>query len=136
MTGTGFRTNEELYAGSDAVQATRQRWERLRPSRTTHSRLFLDGASLTPMAWILVACGTMGGLLFSTTYLIEGATRAGYDPWVRPSARSAWVQAAGCSGRTSPYSAWPSSPQRSAGAGFSARGLAPGLTPCFVASPG
>jgi hypothetical protein len=81
MTGTGIRPYEDLHAARDAAQARRQRGQRRRPSRTTRARRFLDGASLTPMTWVLVACGTVGGLLFTVTYLIEGATRAGYDPW-------------------------------------------------------
>jgi hypothetical protein len=30
---------------------------------------------------ILLTCGTVGSLLFTITYLIEGATRPGYDAW-------------------------------------------------------
>ena len=32
------------------------------------------------LIWLLI-CGTMGPALFDATYLIEGATRPGYDPW-------------------------------------------------------
>lgn len=41
----------------------------------------LDGAFLSPTSLILIACGTLGGILFAIVYLIEGATRPGYDPW-------------------------------------------------------
>lgn len=30
---------------------------------------------------LLLACGPVGGLIFTATYLIEGATRPGYDAW-------------------------------------------------------
>jgi hypothetical protein len=33
---------------------------------------------------VLVACGTFGGLLFTAIYLLEGATRPGYDPMAQP----------------------------------------------------
>jgi hypothetical protein len=39
----------------------------------------LDGALLSPVALFLVGCGALGGVLFAATYLIEGATRPGYD---------------------------------------------------------
>jgi hypothetical membrane protein len=51
------------------------------PNRTTQPGHGLDGALLSPTTWALVACGTLGGLLFTAGYLIEGATRPGYDPW-------------------------------------------------------
>ena len=38
----------------------------------------LSGAALSPTTLLLVACGTIGSILFTTTYLIEGATRPGY----------------------------------------------------------
>jgi hypothetical protein len=41
----------------------------------------LDGALLSRTALLLIACGTLGGVLFAVTYLIEGATRPGYDAW-------------------------------------------------------
>ncbi len=41
----------------------------------------LDGASLSFATFALVACGTIGGLVFAAVYLAEGATRPGYDPW-------------------------------------------------------
>jgi Protein of unknown function (DUF998) len=80
MTGTGAQP-KDLPAASDAAQARRRSGQRRRRARTTRAHRFLDGASLTPMAWVLVACGTVGGLLFTVTYLVEGATRASYDPW-------------------------------------------------------
>ncbi|HEV8191603.1 MAG TPA: DUF998 domain-containing protein [Ktedonobacterales bacterium] len=39
----------------------------------------LDGAFLSPTGLILIACGTFGGILFAAVYLVEGATRPGYD---------------------------------------------------------
>jgi hypothetical protein len=39
----------------------------------------LDGALLSPLALFLIGCGAFGGALFALTYLIEGATRPGYD---------------------------------------------------------
>jgi hypothetical protein len=44
----------------------------------------LDGAALPGQAWLLLAAGTGGGLLFTGAYLAEGATRAGYSPLVQP----------------------------------------------------
>ena len=46
------------------------------PSR---SQPALDGALLSPIALFLIGCGVFGGALFAATYLIEGATRPGYD---------------------------------------------------------
>ena len=40
--------------------------------------------STTPVPTLLLlwlTCSTLGSLLFTTTYLIEGATRPGYNPW-------------------------------------------------------
>ncbi len=34
-----------------------------------------------PTTLALIACGTLGGILFATVYLIEGATRPGYIAW-------------------------------------------------------
>jgi hypothetical protein len=41
----------------------------------------LDSGDLSGATRALVSCGTIGGLLFAATYLIEGATRPGYDAW-------------------------------------------------------
>jgi uncharacterized membrane protein len=41
----------------------------------------LNGALLSRTALLLIACGTLGGVLFAVTYLVEGATRPGYDAW-------------------------------------------------------
>jgi hypothetical protein len=54
---------------------------------------------LSPLTWLLVALGTVGGLVFTATYSVEGATRAGYDWLGQPiSALSlgpgGWVQRA------------------------------------------
>lgn len=52
--------------------------------RTTRTRAVparLGGLSLSRGAVLLAASGTVGGLLFTVTYIAEGATRAGYDPW-------------------------------------------------------
>src|SRR5580704_6140199 len=51
------------------------------PDRAVQPGDRLDGALLSPTTWALVASGTLGGLLFTAVYLIEGATRPGYDPW-------------------------------------------------------
>lgn len=39
----------------------------------------LDGALLSPITLLLVSCGTIGSILFTTTYLIEGITRPDYS---------------------------------------------------------
>jgi hypothetical protein len=64
-----------------------------------HQRHAFDGAALSPATFALIACGTFGGILFTTAYLIEGATRSGYVALQQPiSALSlgpgGWVQQA------------------------------------------
>lgn len=39
----------------------------------------LDGALLSPSTLRLVSCGTIGSILFTTAYLIEGISRPGYS---------------------------------------------------------
>lgn len=63
----------------------------------THPRT--DTATAPTTIKRLLACGVVGSLLFTATYLIEGVTRPGYDAWRQPvSALSlgpgGWVQAA------------------------------------------
>jgi hypothetical protein len=60
-------------------------------------RAGLEGGALSVRAWLLLAAGTVGGLVFTGVYLAEGATRAGYRTLVQPiSALSlgsgGWVQ--------------------------------------------
>src|SRR5215469_8194907 len=60
-------------------------------------RAGLAGGGLSVRAWLLLAAGTVGGLVFTGVYLAEGATRAGYRPLALPiSALSlgpgGWVQ--------------------------------------------
>ena len=60
-------------------------------------RAGLDGGALSVRAWLLLAAGTAGGLVFTGVYLAEGATRAGYRALAQPvSALSlgpgGWVQ--------------------------------------------
>src|SRR5262249_44100113 len=60
-------------------------------------RAGLDGGALPVRAWLLLAAGTAGGLVFTGVYLAEGATRAGYRALAQPiSALSpgpgGWVQ--------------------------------------------
>ena len=60
-------------------------------------RAGLDGGALSVQAWLLLAAGTAGGLVFTGAYLAEGATRAGYQTLAQPiSALSlgpgGWVQ--------------------------------------------
>jgi hypothetical protein len=60
-------------------------------------RAGLDGGALSARAWLLLAAGTAGGLVFTAVYLAEGATRAGYRALAQPiSALSlgpgGWVQ--------------------------------------------
>ncbi|HZU17398.1 MAG TPA: DUF998 domain-containing protein [Candidatus Dormibacteraeota bacterium] len=42
------------------------------------------GADATPRALALVTIGAAWSLLFLAVYLVEGATRPGYDPWTQP----------------------------------------------------
>ena len=58
-----------------------------------------SGLVLSPLTWLLVALGTVGGLVFTVAYTLEGATRQGYDWLAQPiSALSlgpgGWVQRA------------------------------------------
>ena len=58
-----------------------------------------SGLVLSPLTWLLVALGTVGGLVFTAAYTLEGATRQGYDWLAQPiSALSlgpgGWVQRA------------------------------------------
>src|SRR5215469_8390208 len=60
-------------------------------------RAGLDGRALSMWAWLLLAAGTAGGLVFTGIYLAEGAARAGYRALAQPiSALSlgpgGWVQ--------------------------------------------
>lgn len=50
-----------------------------RVSSSEIGRSGLDGALLSPTTLLLVSCGTIGSILFTTTYLIEGITRPGYS---------------------------------------------------------
>jgi hypothetical protein len=57
----------------------------------------LAGGALSLRAWLLLAAGTAGGLMFTGVYLAEGASRAGYQTLAQPiSALSlgpgGWVQ--------------------------------------------
>jgi hypothetical protein len=47
-------------------------------------RAGLDGGTLSASAWLLLAAGTAGGLVFTGVYLAEGATRAGYRTLAQP----------------------------------------------------
>jgi hypothetical protein len=60
-------------------------------------RAGLDGRVLSVRAWLLLAAGTAGGLVFTGVYLAEGATRAGYRALAQPISAlslgpSGWVQ--------------------------------------------
>jgi hypothetical protein len=60
-------------------------------------RAGLAGSALSVWAWLLLAAGPAGGLVFTGVYLAEGATRAGYQALAQPvSALSlgpgGWVQ--------------------------------------------
>src|SRR6516164_10917709 len=60
-------------------------------------RAGLASGALSVWAWLLLAAGTAGGLVFTGVYLAEGATRAGYRALAQPiSALSlgpgGWVQ--------------------------------------------
>jgi hypothetical membrane protein len=51
----------------------------------------------SPLTLALVSCGGVGALLFTATYLIEGATQPGYDAWQQAIAAlslgpGGWVQ--------------------------------------------
>jgi hypothetical protein len=48
-------------------------------AKSVQAQPALDGALLSPIALLLIGCGAVGGVLFAVAYLIEGATRTGYD---------------------------------------------------------
>ena len=48
---------------------------------SVNARPQLNGARLSPATLALIACSTVGGILFAIVYLIEGATRPGYIAW-------------------------------------------------------
>lgn len=47
-------------------------------TESARERLPLDGALLSPVTLWLIASGTLGGIIFTIVYTIEGATRPGY----------------------------------------------------------
>ena len=47
-------------------------------------RTGLVGRPLSVRAWLLLAAGTVGGLVFTGVYLAEGATRAGSQALAQP----------------------------------------------------
>jgi hypothetical protein len=60
-------------------------------------RTGLAGGALSARAWLLLAAGTAGGLVFTGVYLAEGAARAGYQALAQPISalslgRGGWVQ--------------------------------------------
>lgn len=66
-------------------------------SRSAPAPYGLGNCTLSPLTLGLVNCGGIGALLFTAIYLLEGATRPGYDAWSQPiSALSlgpgGWVQ--------------------------------------------
>jgi hypothetical protein len=54
------------------------------PATQRQPRGALDGGILSVRAWLLLAAGPAGGLLFTGAYLAEGATRAGYQTPEQP----------------------------------------------------
>ncbi len=67
------------------------------PNASKVAQSGLNGASLPPITLLLVSCGVIGSVIFTTTYLIEGITRPGYNALQQPiSALSlgpgGWVQ--------------------------------------------
>lgn len=72
---------------TEGVRGTMQRGSKVPSGRSavaldaTSARPRLDGARLSPTTLSLIACGTLGGVLFTMVYLIEGATRPGYVAW-------------------------------------------------------
>ena len=56
-----------------------------RPALTRGApRAGLNSGALSVRAWLLLAAGTAGGLVFTGVYLAEGATRAGYRALAQP----------------------------------------------------
>src|SRR6516164_7564287 len=56
-----------------------------RPALTRRApRAGLNSGALSVRAWLLLAAGTAGGLVFTGAYLAEGATRAGYRALAQP----------------------------------------------------
>ncbi|HLH69361.1 MAG TPA: hypothetical protein VKY90_10095 [Candidatus Dormibacteraeota bacterium] len=61
----------------------------------------LEGTSLPSATRLLLAIGVLGALLFTTVYLLEGATRPGHDAWADAVSLLSLGPGDGCSGRTS-----------------------------------
>lgn len=53
-------------------------------SNSTSAPYGLGAGVGSPLTLGLVSCGGIGALLFTAVYLIEGATRPGYDAWSQP----------------------------------------------------
>lgn len=53
-------------------------------SRASPTPYRLGHGTLSPLTLGLVSCGGIGALLFTALYLLEGATRPGYDAWQQP----------------------------------------------------
>jgi hypothetical membrane protein len=51
------------------------------PLRSTSAQPELSGATLSKGTLALISLSLFGGLLFTATYLVEGATRPGYNAW-------------------------------------------------------
>lgn len=58
-----------------------------RPAAGRHAERtasLLAGGRLDPITALLLTAGAAASLLFTAVYLVEGATRPGYDAWVQP----------------------------------------------------
>ncbi|HEY1387444.1 MAG TPA: DUF998 domain-containing protein [Ktedonobacterales bacterium] len=53
-------------------------------NRSSPAPYGLGNGTLSSLMLGLVSCGGIGALLFTAIYLIEGATRPGYDAWQQP----------------------------------------------------
>lgn len=56
----------------------------LSASRPSPAPYGLGNGILSPLTLGMVSCGGIGALLFTAIYVIEGATRPGYDAWQQP----------------------------------------------------
>ena len=65
---------------STPIRAQRYHWLVSSAFQST-VKTSLQPTSLTPATKALLGCSPLGSLLFTATYLIEGATRPGYDAW-------------------------------------------------------
>src|SRR5258708_14157841 len=73
--------NPKMYGGSPMANVPDRLPLMNRPDSSWLAQSVLNGSPLSPTTLLLARSSVIGSLLFTVVYLIEGATRPGYDPW-------------------------------------------------------